>query len=76
MQHTPYLEGVEGLETEDVAPEVLEGSLAGSTDGNLLDTEDSVGLSRSESTLLIITSHDSMLVQQSWQSFSFSIRKM
>lgn len=50
--HQAYLERVEGIETEDVAPEVLEGSLAGSTNSNLLNTQHSVGLSRSEATLL------------------------
>lgn len=56
---------MEVLETEDVAPEVLEGSLAGSADGDLLHTEDSVGLSSSESTLLTITPRDPAPVQQS-----------
>ena len=40
------------FQTKDVDPEILEGRLAGSTDGNLLNTQRSVGLGGSESALL------------------------
>ena len=52
------------LQTEDVAPQVLESSLAGSADGNLLHTEDSVGLASGKSTLLCIISSPREIVQQ------------
>ena len=45
---------MEVLKTEDVAPQVLKSSLAVSTDGDLLHTEDSVGLASSKGTLLHI----------------------
>lgn len=47
-----HLERVNLLETEDVNPQVLESSLAGSTNGNLLNSQNSVGLSSGEGTSL------------------------
>ena len=47
-----HLERVDLIETEDVNPQVLEGSLAGSTNSNLLNTQNSVGLSGGEGTSL------------------------
>ena len=63
--HQAYLERVEGIETEDVAPEVLEGGLAGSTDSDLLDTQNSVGLSSSETTLLGESQRGANVLQRS-----------
>ena len=51
-----YFEGVDLFKTEDINPKVLESSLAGTTDGNLLETKNSVRLGSSEGTLL---KHDS-----------------
>lgn len=57
------------IETEDVHPQVLESSSAGSTDGNLLNTEHSVGLGSSKATLLESNTDETKHIQQNWRAF-------
>ena len=64
-----YLKGVNRIETEDVHPQVLESSSAGSTDGNLLNTEHSVGLGSSKATLLGGNMDKMKHIQQNWRAF-------